>query len=164
MLIDIISKNGNLLLSIPQRGDGTIDGKELMILEEIASWMAVNSEGVYGTRPWKIFGEGPVADAANPLQAQGFNEGRHQPYTAKDIRFVTKDDVLYAHVLAWPEDGKVVIRSLSDGNPFLSKPANKVELVGSALSVKFERTEEGLTIELHEGVKTNDISILLKIS
>jgi len=164
MLIDIISKNGNLLLSVPQRGDGTIDDKEIKVLEEIAAWMAVNSEGVYETRPWTIFGEGPVAEASNPINAQGFNEGRHQPYTAKDIRFVTKGDILYVHVLALPEDGKVVIQSLSKGNPLMQKAINKVELVGSKTPVKFERTAEGLLIELPEGVTFNDISLLLKIS
>ncbi len=64
MLIDIVSKNGNMLLSVPQRGDGSIDEKERKILEEIAAWMVVNSEGIYGTRPWKIFGEGPVAEGS----------------------------------------------------------------------------------------------------
>ena len=163
MLIDIISKNGNLLLSIPQRGNGTIDEKELKILEEIAAWMSVNSEGVYETRPWKIFGEGPVAEATNPLQAQGFNEGRHQPYTAEDIRFVTKGDILYAHVLALPEDGKVVIRSLSEGNPFFQKDINKVELIGSNTPIKFERTTEGLIMEITEDLNPDTISILFKI-
>ena len=163
MLIDIISKNGNMLLSVPQRGDGTIDDKELKVLEEISAWMAVNSEGIYETRPWTIFGEGPIAEATNPLQAQGFNEGRHQPYSAKDIRFVTKNNLLYAHVLAWPEDSKVIIHSLSEGNPLMLKKINSVELIGSDKIVKFERSQEGLTIELPEGEIPSDISILLKI-
>ena len=163
MLIDIISKNGNLLLSVPQRGDGTIDDKARKIVEEIGEWMAINSEGVYATRPWTIFGEGPVAETANPLQGQGFNEGRNQPYTAKDIRFVAKGDILYAHVLALPEDGKVVIRSLSEGNPLMPKDIDKVELVGTNAPIKFERTIEGLEIELPEGVMFNNISILIKI-
>lgn len=97
---DIISKNGNLLLSVPMKGDGTIDDKEIKILEDIAAWMAVNEEGVFGTRIWKVFGEGPVAELSNPINAQGFNEGRHKPYTSEDIRFVTKGDALYAHILA----------------------------------------------------------------
>ena len=163
MLIDIISKNGNLLLSIPQRGDGSIDDKELKILEDIAAWMAINSEGIYGTRPWKIFGEGPVAEMSNPINAQGFNEGRHQPYTAQDIRFVTKGNILYAHVLALPIDGKVVIRSLSKGNPLMEKKIKTVKLLGSKKPVKFKRTTEGLVVELPKNEKPNDISLLLKI-
>nr|WP_303897463.1 alpha-L-fucosidase [Dysgonomonas mossii] len=163
MLIDIISKNGNLLLSIPQRGDGTIDDKELKILEDIAAWMAVNSDGVYGTRPWKVFGEGPVAEAPNPIQAQGFNEGKHQPYTSKDIRFVTKGDALYAHVLAWPENGKVVIKSLSDGNSLYPKTIHNIEMVGNDGKIKYSRTKEGLVVELPEDSDKKAISILLKI-
>ena len=163
MLIDIISKNGNLLLSIPQRGDGTIDDKELKILEDIAAWMGVNSDGVYGTRPWKVFGEGPVAEAPNPIQAQGFNEGKHQPYTSEDIRFVTKGDVLYAHVLAWPENGKVVIKSLSDGNSLYPKTIHNIEMVGNDGKIKYSRTKEGLVVELPENTDKKAISILLKI-
>lgn len=163
MLIDIISKNGNLLLSIPQRGDGTIDDKELKILEDIAAWMAVNSDGVYGTRPWKVFGEGPVAEAPNPIQAQGFNEGKHQPYTSEDIRFVTKGDALYAHVLAWPENSKVVIKSLSDGNSLYPKTIHNIEMVGNDGKIKYSRTKEGLVVELPEDSDKKAISILLKI-
>jgi len=163
MLIDIISKNGNLLLSVPQRGDGTIDDKVRKIVEEIGEWMAVNSEGIYETRPWKIFGEGPVAEATNPLHGQGFNEGRHQPYTAEDIRFVTKGDILYAHVLAMPENGKVVIRSLSEGNPLMPVNIRSIELVGAKTPVKFERKAEGLLVNIPDDVNPDSFSLLLKI-
>lgn len=164
MLIDIISKNGNLLLNVPMRGDGTIDDKERAILEEIALWMDINKEGVFGTRPWKIFGEGPVAESSNPLHAQGFNEGKHKPYTAKDIRFVTKGDALYAHVLKSPEDGKVIIQSLSTNNELYPNAVKKVELIGSKTPLKFNRTAEGLVVEIPADAKVNDISLLLKIS
>lgn len=164
MLIDIISKNGNMLLSVPMRGDGTIDEKEEAILEDIAAWMNINKEGIFGTRPWTIFGEGPVAEDSNPLHAQGFNEGKHKPYTAEDIRFVTKDDVLYAHVLAWPENSKIVIKSLSLDNPLYENEIKKVELVGTNEEVKYARTKEGLVIELPAGVKPNEISLILRIA
>ena len=78
MLVDVVSKNGNLLLSVPLRGDGTPDPTELRIVKEIGHWMKVNSESVYDTRPWVIYGEGPTAEAANPINAQGFNEGRQR--------------------------------------------------------------------------------------
>ena len=85
MLVDIVSKNGNLLLSIPVRGDGTIDDDEVAFLHSMANWMAVNGEGIFGTRPWKIYGEGPT-------QVSGgmFNEQKVH-YTAEDLRFTTKD-------------------------------------------------------------------------
>lgn len=164
MLIDIISKNGNMLLSVPMRGDGTIDDKEKGILEDIAAWMAVNEEGVFGTRVWKIFGEGPVAEISNPLQAQGFNEGKHKPYTSEDIRFVTKDNVLYAHVLAWSENNKVTIKSLALDNPLYDTSIQQVELLGINGVLKFERTKNGLVIDLPENSIPNVISFVLKIS
>ena len=164
MLVDIISKNGNLLLSVPMRGDGTIDDKELAILEDVGKWMQMNEEGVYATRPWTIFGEGPVAETSNPLRAQGFNEGKHEPYTSADIRFVTKGDTLYAHVLAWPEDGKVVIKSLSEGNELYPQAIKNIEMVGSDKEIKYNRTKDGLVIQLPSGDKANDISFVLKIS
>ena len=76
MLIDIVSKNGNLLLNIPVRGDGSIDDKEIAILEGIAAWMDINKESIFDTRPWKIYGEGPIAEKANPINGPGFNEGK----------------------------------------------------------------------------------------
>lgn len=164
MLVDIISKNGNLLLSVPMRGDGTIDDKELAILENIGKWMQINEEAIFCTRPWKIFGEGPVAEISNPLQAQGFNEGKHQPYTSEDIRFVTKGDILYAHVLAWPEDGKIIIKSLSDGNRLYPQTIKNIEMIGNKGEIKYSRTKKGLVIELPPVNKTNDISFVLKIS
>lgn len=163
MLIDIISKNGNMLLSVPMRGDGSVDDKVMKVLEGITAWMDVNSEGVFATRPWTVFGEGPVAESVNPLQAQGFNEGRHEPYTSADIRFVTKDKTLYAHVMKWPEDGKVIIKSLSGGNVLYPGEISNVELAGFG-RVKFERTSEGLVVILPADSKTNGISALLKIS
>ncbi len=86
MLADIVSKNGNLLLNVPVRGDGSIDEKEEAILEGIAAWMNTNQESIFATRPWKVFGEGP-ASAGVELKAQGFNEGKGKPFTAEDIRF-----------------------------------------------------------------------------
>lgn len=164
MLIDIISKNGNMLLSVPMKGDGTIDDKEQKILEDIAAWMAVNEEGVFGTRVWKVFGEGPVAEASNPLHAQGFNEGKHKPYTSEDIRFVTKNNILFAHVLAWPENNKVIIKSLADGKSLLGKNIKEISLLGSDQKVSFTETKEGLVVDIPEGVKPNGISFVLKIT
>lgn len=162
MLIDIISKNGNLLLSVPMRGDGTIDEKEEAILNDIAAWMDVNKEGIFGTRPWKIFGEGPVAETVIPLHAQGFNEGKHKPYTSEDIRFVTKGNILYAHAMAWPADGKILIKSLATNSPYSKSDIKKVELIGVG-KVVFKKTAEGLLVTLPVK-KPNDISLVLKIS
>jgi alpha-L-fucosidase len=102
MLCDIVSKNGDLLLNIPVRGDGSIDDKEQAVLEGIGAWMDVNKESIFGTRPWKVFGEGPASEGA-VLSAQGFNEGKGKPFTAADVRFTIKGNVLYTIVLGTPQ-------------------------------------------------------------
>ncbi len=102
MLCDIVSKNGDLLLNIPVRGDGSIDDKEQAVLEGIGAWMDVNKECIFGTRPWKVFGEGPASEGA-ALSAQGFNEGKGKPFTAEDVRFTTKGETLYVIVLGRPQ-------------------------------------------------------------
>ncbi len=153
---------GNLLLSVPLRGNGSIDEKEEAILKDIASWMAVNREGVYGTRPWEVFGESPAAEAVIPLKGQGFNEGKHQPYTAQDIRFVKKDVFLYSHVMAWPKNRKVVVKSLSAGNRLAENVVDKVELLGYDHLLEYSQIDEGLIVELPE-TKPNLFSLILKI-
>ncbi len=145
MLIDIVSKNGNLLLNIPVRGDGSLDSDSVAFLEEFGQWMAVNGQALYGTRPWKIFGEGPAQQAAAELSAQGFNEGKGKPFTQEDIRFVTKDNDLYAFVMAVPTQ-TVKIRSLALGSQLISKKILSVNVVGSDMPVNFKQTNEALEI------------------
>jgi len=147
MLVDVVSKNGNLLLNVPIRGDGSIDEKELKIVEGIRDWMDINSECIYETRPWIIYGEGPKAEQINPIKDQGFNEGKGERYTSKDIRFTKKGNILYAVVMEWPEnEEKVVINSLSTQSPNYNKDLDEVEMLGGKIkSYKFDNT--GLTIE-----------------
>jgi alpha-L-fucosidase len=147
-LVDIVSKNGNLMLNIPVRGDGSIDEKERKIVEEIGVWMKANSESIYGTRPWKIFGEGPAQQAAAALNAQGFNEGKGKPFTCEDIRFATKGDALYATAMGWPENGTLIIKSLAKNSQYFPKEIQKVEWVPTKQSLAFERNENGLTVYL----------------
>lgn len=162
MLVDVISKNGNLLLSVPLRGNGSIDEKETKILEGISEWIAVNGEAVFGTRPWKIFGEGPASEEANPLKGQGFNEGKRKPFTDKDMRFVVKgDDLMYVHVMGWPEDGKVLVKSLAQGKNVKGK-IERVELLGYDGELAFEQTTDGMSVELPE-IHPNEISLALKV-
>jgi alpha-L-fucosidase len=149
-LVDIVSKNGNLMLNIPVRGDGTIDEKERKVVEGIGKWMKVNSESIYGTRPWKIFGEGPAQQAAAQLNGPGFNEGKGKQLTHEDIRFATKGDALYATAMGWPEDRKLVIKSLAKNSEHLPKEIQKVELLSTKQSLTFERNEKGLVISMPE--------------
>jgi alpha-L-fucosidase len=147
-LVDIVSKNGNLMLNIPVRGDGSIDEKEKNVVEEIGQWMKVNNESIYGTRPWKVFGEGPAQQAAAQLNAQGFNEGKGKPFTYEDIRFATKADTLYATAMGWPQDGTLVIKSLATQSPYRIASIRKVELLGMNEPLSFEHTEQGLLIKM----------------
>ena len=162
MLIDIVSKNGNLLLSVPIKGNGTIDDKEKKILGDIAAWMKVNGEAIFNTRPWKCYGEGPSTEVIIPLDGPGFNEGKNVPYTSADIRFVEKGNILYAHVLKWPNDGVVLIKSLAVGSPLYDREIKNVELLGAG-NVKFRRTTEGLYIKLPKDKIPNSLSLALKI-
>ena len=145
-LIDVVSKNGNLMLNIPVRGDGSIDELERAIVEEIGVWMKLNSKSIYGTRPWKIFGEGPQQASAGALTAQGFNEGKGKPYTSEDIRFAQKDKKLYATVMAWPENGTAVIKSLAKNNQHHTEKIKQIKLVSTGEKLKFKQTEQGLEV------------------
>ncbi|BES61738.1 alpha-L-fucosidase [Dysgonomonas capnocytophagoides] len=161
-LIDVVSKNGNLLLSVPMRGDGTIDEKEEVILEGIARWMDINKEAIHGTRPWKVYGEGPTFDTANPIHVQGFNEGRYK-FTSNDFRFLSKSGVLYVHVMGWPEDGQINIKSLSKESPLYPQEVKSVEMLGSNNDIQFNQAEEGLLVKLPANDRPNEISFVLKI-
>ena len=162
-LIDIVSKNGTMLLSVPVRGDGTIDSDETAIVEEIATWMKTNGECIFSTRPWKIFGEGPAQESAKPLTAQGFNEGGGKPFSSLDYRFTTKGNTLYAIALGWPENGKTLIKSLSKGNSLRPETINRVEFLGGS-ELKFECKEEGLEVILPDNKPELNYAYSLKIS
>jgi alpha-L-fucosidase len=161
-LIDVVSKNGNLLLNIPVRGDGSIDELERQVVEEIGRWMNANGESIYGTRPWKIFGEGPAQESAAAISAQGFNEGKGKLFSSEDIRFVIKENVLFATAMGRPENGTVTIKSLSEGNANYPEKINKVELVSNKQSLNFERTNEGLVIHL-ESNPEDSYTVVMKI-
>jgi alpha-L-fucosidase len=162
-LADVVSKNGNLLLSVPVRGDGTIDSDEVAVVEGIAAWMASNAESIFGTRPWKVFGEGPAQENAAPMRAQGFNEGKGKPFGPADIRFTTKGATLYAIVLGWPQDGKVVVRSLAAGNPLRPEAIASVHLCGGG-PLPFTRTAQGLEVVLPREKPATHYAFALRIA
>ena len=163
MLIDIVSKNGNLQLSVPVRGDGTIDEDEVACVEGIGTWMAPNGEGIYATRPWKVYGEGPSTIAANQARGQFGGARDVRAYTAEDMRFTSKGNLLYAFVMAWPESGKVTIKSLAEGSANYPGKIAKVELLGSPAPVAFSRDANGLTVTM-PGQKPNEYAYALKIT
>ncbi|RIA45899.1 alpha-L-fucosidase [Hephaestia caeni] len=140
-LCDVVAKNGNLLLSIPVRGDGTIDSEEEKIVAGITRWMARNGEAaIYRSRPWRIFGEGPTAVPVGVM-----NEGEAKPFTAEDVRFTVKDGALCAILLAWPT-GPVTIAALGrDALP--GATIEHVRLVGGG-PLAIDRSDAGLRLAL----------------
>jgi len=160
-LVDIVSKNGNLLLSVPLRADGTYDEKEAAILDDLEAWMKVNGESIFGTRPWEKFGEGPVADRKVEFNGPGFNDGQFSDMDSRDIRFNQTAKYLYATAMGWPEDGRMVVRSLASGNPYMKKRITGVTLLGYG-KLKAVQTDQGLEVMLPE--PCNGIAPVLRIN
>jgi alpha-L-fucosidase len=156
-LVDIVSKNGCLLLNIGPKSDGTIPDEAQRVLLDMGKWLAVNGDAIYSTRPWKIFGEGPTK-----VVGGSFKDTATSGYTAEDIRFTTKGDALYAIALAWPQDGKLRIKSLAQGSELTNREIKTVQLLGSKAQVKWTRTGDGLVVELPNG-EASSYPVALKI-
>jgi alpha-L-fucosidase len=161
LLVDIVSRNGNLMLNFPLPNSGELDYEELVILDETTKWMAINSEGIYATRPWKIFGDGPVATAPPSSGGTRFNEGRRRDLTAEEVRFTTKGDAIYAFIMGWPEK-QAVIKPLATTSRFSPPKIQNVELLGYKDKVRWTQDENGLTVLMPEQ-KPCDHAITLKI-
>ena len=147
LMVDVISKNGNLLLSIPLPGYGEPDSDEIAFLGELADWHEVNFEAIKGTRPWTIYGEGPATEAAKALPMYQLSRLSFQ---STDIRFTTKGDTLFAIALGWPSDGRIVVKSLAENSASYSRQIRKVELLGAKSELKWARTAQGLEIQLSD--------------
>ncbi len=145
-LVDIVSKNGNLLLNVGPKADGTISDEDRAVLLEIGEWMEKNGEAVYGTRPWRIAAEGPTEVAEGQ-----FTDGKDKVFTAEDFRFTVKGDSLYAICLHYPEDGKVTIKALGEQDashlPKFHGIIKSVEVLGFEEQPDWKRDGEGLHIE-----------------
>jgi alpha-L-fucosidase len=163
-LVENVSKNGNLLLNISPRADGTIPQEQQDVLLAIGQWLEINGEAIYRTRPWIRYGEGPAAEAAAEAmvaaQAKGFagringqNQGspkvnggglpRHG-YTPQDIRFTKNGDTLYALVMSWPV-GEALITSLATGQAPPGK-IETVEMLGHPGPLAFRQDAAGLHV------------------
>ena len=153
ILIDIIAKNGNLLLNIPQKPDGTIDEECRYILEEMARWMGVCSEGVYGTRPFRVSGEGNSS-----VVIEHFKEDKVD-WSASDFRFTQKENTVYAFQMKAPTDHLAVLRSFGPEDRVKS-----VRLLGVG-NVEFRQAWGALVVSLPERLPTpyaNCLAIELK--
>jgi alpha-L-fucosidase len=143
-MIDTVSKNGTFILNIPGKPDGTIDSKEIAVLDGITAWMQVNGEAIYETRPWKVYGEGP-----NSVRAGSFQGNSISKLGEKDIRFTRNkaNNVVYAIVLGWPAE-PIVVQSLGLSASTQPGKIARVELIGTGERLNWKQTGEGLRVEL----------------
>lgn len=145
-LIDIVSKNGNLLLNFGPRADGTIPDEVQATLREMGAWLKVNGEAIYGSSPWTTFGEGPTQ-----IVAGAFHDTDTKPYTPLDFRFTVKGSTVYALGMSCPKDGKATIRSLGWAHEGNSLPIASVVLLGSTEKVTWTQTADALQVALPNG-------------
>lgn len=140
-LVDIVSKNGALLLNVGPAPDGTIPAQDAAILQAIGQWLMIYGEAIYGTRPWKIFGEGPTH-----IDSGSFTDTKRAPFTSEDMRFTTRGNDLYAIVLHPARNGKVLIKSLGTDAKLFEHAISQVNLLGSSEPLSFRRDAAGLHI------------------
>jgi len=141
-LVDVVSKNGNLLLNVGPKANGTIPDEARRILLEMGAWLKTNGEAIYDSRPWLIFGEGPTKVTSSALDTD------RQEFTAADIRYTTNNGALYAIALGWPTGGELRLHSLYRGNPYLAGEVCSVRLLGSEADLRWRMEEDGLHITL----------------
>lgn len=156
MLVDNVSKNGNLLLNVVQRPDGSLDPEVEQMLEQLAEWNAVHGEAIFGTRPWLVYGE-------SAIKVKGGHFQEDFKYNAREIRFTTKGPVLYAIAMGWPEDGRLVIRSLAKPENENINHITNVSLLGYEGKLDWKQTPEGLLVTL-PAKKVSEFTAALKIT
>ncbi len=160
MLVDIVSKNGNLLLNFPLPNSGELDADELVVLNGITDWMAVNSEGIHGSRPWKIYGTGPAM--LMQVDQSGFNEDKQPDLTAEDVRFTVKGKTLYAFVMGIPVK-EFLIKPLAVNSPQQPGKILDVKLLGYREKVQWKQDNKGLRIKIPPA-HMSEIAITFKVT
>jgi len=148
MLVDIVSKNGNMLLNILQKPDGSIDDEARYLLGELADWFAINGEAIYDTRPWRHYGEGDSS-----VVIEGFREEK-VAWNSSDFRFTQKDNTLYAFLLAPPENRVAVVKSLTE-----NERVTAVKLLGAG-DCAFSQAFGTLTVKLPDELPTAYTNVL----
>jgi len=143
-MIDAVSKNGTFILDVPGKPDGTIDSKEVAVLDQITDWMQINSEAIYATRPWKVYGEGPNAVKSGAFQGKSISK-----LGPKDIRFTRNkaNTVVYAMALGWPAD-PIVVKSLGTAADTKPGKIQNVQLLGSEQKLDWKQDNAGLRVQL----------------
>jgi alpha-L-fucosidase len=159
LLTDIVSKNGNLLLNFPLPNSGQLDFEEMEVLAGITEWMQINSEGIYSTRPWRIYGEGPSTQVK--IVTGNFNEDKQYDLTAEDVRFTTKGRAIYAFIMGWPEK-EAVVKALGLASPQQPGKIQKVELLGNKGDLNWKQDDSALRVQMPAEM-ISDIGITLKV-
>ncbi len=165
MLVDIVSKNGNLMLNFPLPNNGMLDPEEMKVLSGITDWMSVNGEAIFATRPWKISGQ--VAAPAVAAENTQFNESKRKNFTYEDLRFTTKGETLYAFLMGWPEttwtEKGALVAPLAEGSKYAPGKIENIELIGFPGKLKWTRDDSGLHVQMPEK-KPSEHAVALKIS
>jgi len=156
-LVDIVSKNGCLLLNVGPRPDGTIPEEDQAILKGIGAWLDINGESIYDTTYWKTFGEGPTGVSTGHVA-----EKNDKRFTSEDLRFTVKDQTLYVTGLAWPESGSVTVKSLAQGSAHYSEEILSVSMLGSREKLEWSRGADGLTVKLPKA-RPSEYAYVLKV-
>lgn len=152
-LVDIVSKNGNLLLNVGPKSDGTIPEEQKKILLQIGEWLTINGDAIYDTKYWRVFGEGPTE-----VEKGHHSERKNKDFTGQDIRFTQKGDKLYAVLMAWPESGSVLIKSINNENHVTS-----IKMLGSEEDIKWSQNDIGLLVEMPKH-KSGDYAFVLELT
>lgn len=157
-MIDIVSKNGNLLLNVPPKADGTLDDQTIKILKDIGAWFSINGEGIYATRPWFVFGEGPAVDMGS--------RDNHSPYDFRNVRFTQSKDhkTIYAIFMGWPgAKKKLLLTSFAKGQPGENLKVKGIQLLGYDGSIRFNQNSTGLQFTTPQKAP-NELAVIFKIS
>jgi alpha-L-fucosidase len=163
MLVDIVSKNGNLLINVVQTPEGDLEPDVLNILEDIASWTSTNGEGIYGTRPWKVYGEGPsVIEKKEAWKWGGISDVRKKPYTETEFRFTSKGNDIYAFCMAKPT-GEIRISSFGKNSKLANKAIASVKILGSLDKLVWKQASDALVISKPENLPNSE-TIAFKIT
>jgi len=145
-LVDVVSKNGTMLLNVTQLPDGSLDSTAIVLLKDIGKWMKINGQAIYATRPWKSYGEDKNTKAVTTVlkDFKGSSSDKILKFTSEDIRFTQSKDgkTLFAMVMSWPTNGKVLIKSLATPIGIIKN----VSLLGSKSALKWQQTENGLVV------------------
>lgn len=157
-LVDVVSKNGALLLNVGPKADGTIPEEDAHLLKEVGKWLKVNGEAIYDTKYWKVFGEGPTE-----VPEGHFTDTYEKKFTSEDIRFTSKGDKIYAIVLKWPEDGVLHMKSLGESYGCFKSTVRNIEVLGTKLRPAFDQTGT-LNVYCGKEVVAGDMPVVLKIT